>query len=69
MRTPLPPQRNNQMFSIVISLLPTVLKLLGFADYAQQLLDKQVAAKKAQDFANMPTTKQERTNAADHGDL
>jgi hypothetical protein len=46
-----------------------ILKLLGFVEKAFEFEQKIAAKKKAQGFANMPTTKQERTNAADHGDL
>ncbi len=57
------------MLSILIELIPVILKVLGFTEYAADMIAKRELAKRAQDFANMPTTKQERTDAANNGDL
>lgn len=46
-----------------------IVRLCGFADEAAAFMQARAAKRRAQDIANMPTTKRERANAADHGDL
>lgn len=57
------------MLQFWVSLIPAILKAFGFIDAAETMILRIQAKKKAQDFANMPTTKQERTDAANRGDL
>lgn len=57
------------MFAAFLSLLPLILRLLGFAETAAKLLSAYEAKKKANYIANSPKTDQEWTNAAEKGDL
>jgi hypothetical protein len=53
----------------LIGFLPTILRVFGFIEQAEALIEKIEVRKKAQEVANAPTTKQERTDAANKGDL
>lgn len=47
----------------------TILRFLGFIRWAYTIEQAFIAKRKAQNVANVPTTKQEWTDAADKGDL
>lgn len=46
-----------------------ILKLFGFLEKAVEFEQAMEQKKKAQNIADIPTTKQERTDAANSGDL
>lgn len=53
----------------MIAALAFAYKLFGFLEEAEQLYALHKSLKKKQDVADIPTTKQERTDAANKGDL
>lgn len=53
----------------VMGIVIFVMKIFGFVEDALALEKYLAAKKKAKDIANMPTTKQERTDAANNGTL
>lgn len=57
------------LLGLLVRFVPTFLKLFGFVEEAEALIDKYEARKRQQAVANTPETPQERTDAANKGDL
>ncbi len=57
------------MLAGLLNLLPLLLRLFGLVTQAAALIEKIEARKKAKTVADIPTTKQERIDAANKGEL